>query len=309
MAASFLSRANVATVGLTCKAFLKIGFCSSVSITGLDILLQALQSRERENGRGIVTVANHLSTLDDPLLWGIMPWRTYFNERTTRWALGAHDIIFTNPIFSAFFRHGQVLETFRGKGIYQPSVDTAVAKLNGGGWVHLFGEGKVYQPKDYHEEHGVAHLARFKWGIGRMLMETNLPPIIIPTWITGFDKLMPEGRSTPYKFFPRPGVDLSVTFGSPIPAEKIQSALASINRDPADVHIPSSTSQSGNVKHGGGWIGETIAHSVPAYTQRYREHDGKLWEEMARVRSEVTEVIRREVEALGRSVSGDRLGK
>jgi len=182
-----------------------------------------------------------------------------------------------------------------------------VAKLNGGGWVHLFGEGKVCQSNDYHERNGVAYLARFKWGVGRMLMETNLPPIIIPMWITGFDKLMPEGRSIPYKFIPRLGANLSITFGSPIPAEKIQSALATVDRNPAHIHIR--PSHSDNVSHGGGWIGETITQLAPAFTPQYCERDGQLWEEMARVRSEVAEIIRREVEALGRSVSGERLGK
>lgn len=38
-------------------------------------------------------------------------------------------------IFSAFFRNGQVLETFRGNGIFQSAVDTAIDKLNAGGWV------------------------------------------------------------------------------------------------------------------------------------------------------------------------------
>ena len=38
-------------------------------------------------------------------------------------------------LFSTFFRLGQTLETFRGNGIYQPSVDVAITKLNQGGWV------------------------------------------------------------------------------------------------------------------------------------------------------------------------------
>jgi hypothetical protein len=38
-------------------------------------------------------------------------------------------------IFSEFFHHGQVLETFRGKGIYQRAVDVAIEKLNAGEWV------------------------------------------------------------------------------------------------------------------------------------------------------------------------------
>lgn len=38
-------------------------------------------------------------------------------------------------VFGAFFRKGQVLETFRGKGIYQPAVDSAIEKLSNGAWV------------------------------------------------------------------------------------------------------------------------------------------------------------------------------
>jgi monolysocardiolipin acyltransferase len=38
-------------------------------------------------------------------------------------------------VFSTFFRLGQTLETFRGQGIYQPSIDIAIAKLNQGDWV------------------------------------------------------------------------------------------------------------------------------------------------------------------------------
>jgi hypothetical protein len=41
----------------------------------------------------------------------------------------------SDSVFSAFFREGQVLETFRGRGIYQPAVDTAIEKLDQGQWV------------------------------------------------------------------------------------------------------------------------------------------------------------------------------
>lgn len=44
-------------------------------------------------------------------------------------------------------------------------------------------------------------------------------------WITGFDTLMPEGRSFPYNFMPRIGARLSVTFGAPIPSEEIKRAI------------------------------------------------------------------------------------
>jgi hypothetical protein len=45
--------------------------------------------------------------------------------------------VYTTRAFSAFFRKGQVIETFRGKGIYQPAVDLAIEKLRAGAWVRI----------------------------------------------------------------------------------------------------------------------------------------------------------------------------
>lgn len=63
--------------------------------------------------------------------------------------------MFTNPALSTFFRNGQVIETVRGGGIYQPAVDTAIERLQEGGWVS-----NVYQPKGQHLMHLGTHLSR-----------------------------------------------------------------------------------------------------------------------------------------------------
>ena len=59
---SLLSQATVGTVGLLCKTFLKIG-CSSVTVNGLEHLYGALESDERNQGRGVVTGEFPLSFL------------------------------------------------------------------------------------------------------------------------------------------------------------------------------------------------------------------------------------------------------
>ncbi|KAH9895722.1 acyltransferase-domain-containing protein [Cubamyces lactineus] len=267
----FLSKTTVSIVGLGSKAILN-GYCSSVTVKGLENLVRALESDERANGRGIVTtLGEHMRSLDDPVAWGVLPARFYRDSRMTRWTLGASDIMFTNPVFSTFFRLGQVIETFRGNGIFQPAIDTAIEKLNRGEWIHLFGEGKVNQESSDPNSSNAARLLRFKWGIGRIMMEAQKPPVIIPMWLTGFDKLMPEGRPFPYKFLPKPGVALSVTFGEPVPAHHIQEALSTLVREKRLPDAPHSSSGA---------------------------------EEVARVRSAVTAVIQREVEALGRRVLG-----
>ena len=50
----FSSAATVTAVGLTCKAVLNLGLCS-MTVRGLPNLLDALQSSERDEGRGVVT--------------------------------------------------------------------------------------------------------------------------------------------------------------------------------------------------------------------------------------------------------------
>ncbi|KAF8738181.1 hypothetical protein AX14_011598 [Amanita brunnescens Koide BX004] len=274
-----LSTATVATVGLLSKAFLKFG-TASLTVNGLQTLLHALESQERNNQRGIVTVSNHISTLDDPATWGVLPPRCYFNSRLTRWTLGASDIMFTNPLFSAFFRLGQTIETFRGKGIYQPAVDTAIDMVNQGYWIHLYSEGKVCQPNTYaRDSDGNATLSRFKWGIGRIVMEANIPPIIIPMWLTGFEKVMPEGRPFPYKYMPRFGTHISITFGDPLDTSDIQEALR-------------------------------MAHKIKS---RPQAEDPVLKSEseteLDNVRSDITEMIRTAVLVLGKKVSGPTLSK
>ncbi|RDB20473.1 Tafazzin [Hypsizygus marmoreus] len=290
---ALMSSATVTAVGLTCKAALNLGFCS-VTVNGLPTLVAALEHSSRNNGKGVVTVSNHISTLDDPVTWGVLPARYYLHSRMTRWTLGASDILFTNPVFSTFFRLGQTIETFRDKGVHQPAVDLAIAKLNQGDWLHLYGEGQVNPPDTYQrDQNGVAKLPRFKWGVGRIIMETAKPPVIIPMWLTGFDTLMPEGRPFPYKYIPRPGAQLSVTFGEPIPASTIEEALKILGPGKASSSAPH------HLRKPEGWIENELADE---------RHSSVLQkDEILRVRAEVTAILQRAVEALGRSVCGDSL--
>ncbi|KZT00113.1 acyltransferase-domain-containing protein [Laetiporus sulphureus 93-53] len=312
---STLSKATVTAVGLLSKAFLNVGYCSSVSVNGLDNLLEALNSDERTSGRGIITVANHLSILDDPLIWGVLPAKFYLESHFTRWTLGASDIMFTNPIFSMFFRNGQVIETFRGKGIFQPAVDTAIHKLNHGAWIHLFGEGKVNQPA-FNPSHDSLKLLRFKWGVGRILMETAKPPVIIPIWLTGFDKLMPEQRLIPWKFFPRPRVALSITFGAQVDTDKMRDTLARMIREERLPEVPR-TSHGGlsdthrpederiSVQMTGHWLRDVWMIKADEFGVQgpARLH---TVQKVASIRSALTALVQQQVEELGRKVTSEK---
>lgn len=183
-------------------------------IEGLPLLLDLVE-QGRDRNRGLLTISNHISTLDDPMLWGMMPFSTYLDTSKARWTLGAADILFTNRLIAPLFHHGQVIKTIRGDGIYQPAIDLAIDKLNNFQWVHIFPEGKVNQPvqvgpRSHYE------LLRFKWGISRLVLETKMEPIVLPIWLQGFDKVMPDGRPSPWNLLPRLNQSLSIKISDPI---------------------------------------------------------------------------------------------
>lgn len=125
-------------------------------------------------------------------------------------------------------------------------------------------------------------------------------------WMTaGFEKLMPEKRPFPSKLFPRRGVPLSITFGEPIPDADIKAALgahlaAEKYEDPLRMTEKRTVDElESRTRTLSGWLGESAVQETAA-GNRYQEAH-----EVARVRSAVTAVLQREVEALGRRVCGE----
>ncbi|CAG8628222.1 8917_t:CDS:2, partial [Acaulospora morrowiae] len=114
--------------------------------------------------------------IDDPLIWGSLPLRVFSSRDRLRWALGAQEICFTTPFLSGFFALGQVVPIVRGAGVFQPAMNFAIDRLNEGKWVHIFPEGRVNSETD---------LLRFKWGVGRLMMESTNSPIVVPLCLKG----------------------------------------------------------------------------------------------------------------------------
>lgn len=135
---------------------------------------------------------------------------------------------------------------------------------------------------------------------------------------TGFDKLMPEHRSFPYKYLPKMGIQLGITFGHPIPPDEIMVALNALRRvkcssSPSGVaenslqHSgPSGRSELCNALHVRGWMENAIVQAG-GDSPLEREGTGRC-AQMDKIRSEVTAIIQRAVEDLGRKVSGNTLG-
>uniref|UniRef100_A0A2P2ICA8 Tafazzin family protein n=1 Tax=Hirondellea gigas TaxID=1518452 RepID=A0A2P2ICA8_9CRUS len=116
----------------------------------------------RPSDQPLITVSNHYSCLDDPLIYGTLPWHSLLSYSRMRWSLAAHDIVFTRRITSWFFASGKCVPVVRGIGVHQRAIDFCTNRLREGSWVHVFPEGKV---NDKHNE------LRLKWGVGRMIYD------------------------------------------------------------------------------------------------------------------------------------------
>ncbi|KAL8125333.1 N-acylphosphatidylethanolamine synthase [Apium graveolens] len=164
--------------------------------------------RSRPPGVPLITVSNHMSTLDDPVMWGFQGFPTC-DAGFARWALAAHDICFNNTLLSYFFRLGKCIPITRGGGIYQEHMNEALDRLSDGEWLHTFPEGKVCQED--------APIRRLKWGTASLIARSPVTPIVLPIVHRGFEKVMPEdyffGRRP---LFPLCNKKVEIIVGDPI---------------------------------------------------------------------------------------------
>lgn len=196
-----LQAVAVPVLGNVCHVFMH--GLNRVQVYGAEKLLNAVQSKSKD--KPLITVSNHVASMDDPLvIASLLPPRVLMDAQNLRWTLCASDRCFKNPATSAFFRSVKVLPVSRGDGIYQKGLDMAISKLNNGGWVHIFPEGS--RSRDGGKSIGTA-----KRGVGRLVLDADKTPIVVPFVHTGMQEIMPIGAS-----FPRIGKTVTVLIGDPI---------------------------------------------------------------------------------------------
>ncbi|KIW02355.1 uncharacterized protein PV09_06177 [Verruconis gallopava] len=264
------STATLWFTGSLAKLFLKLG--ARTEVHGLDEFVKLLDERMDIEKRtsGLLTVSNHLSVVDDPMIWGLLPYR-HLRPDNIRWSLGSYDICFKNgsySILSQYFSLGQTLPTHRKNhskygGIFQPTITQCIRLLSAGpftqptpphdqwelrssstkgvhnlpdpftdptftysttgtdiypapsaygtrrhAWIHIFPEGRVHQHPD-------RTMRYFKWGVARLILESEPCPTVVPIWHEGADEIMHEERGFP-RFLPRLNKKVEVVFGEPV---------------------------------------------------------------------------------------------
>ncbi|KAL8540915.1 hypothetical protein ACS0TY_002245 [Phlomoides rotata] len=211
-----LQAVAVPVLGNVCHVFMH--GLNSIQIYGAEKLQQAVL--HRPENKSLITVSNHVAAMDDPLvIASLLPPSLMFDASGLRWTLCASDRCFKNPVTSAFFKYLKVLPVSRGDGIYQKGMDLAISKLNRGGWVHIFPEGS--RSRDGGKTMGSA-----KRGIGRLVLDADSVPIVVPFVHTGMQEVMPVGAK-----FPRVGKTVTILVGDPIEFDDlIDGADANISR-------------------------------------------------------------------------------
>ncbi|XP_068318498.1 uncharacterized protein [Pyrus communis] len=196
-----LQAVAVPVIGSVCHVFMN--GLNQVQVYGVEKLHDAVLCRPK--GKPLITVSNHVASMDDPLvLSALLPRHVLLDAQNLRWTLCASDRCFANPVTSAFFRSVKVLPVSRGDGIYQKGMDTAISKLNQGGWVHIFPEGS--RSRD-----GGKTMGSSKRGVGRLVLDADNIPMVVPFVHSGMQDIMPIGAS-----IPRIGNMVTVVIGDPI---------------------------------------------------------------------------------------------
>ena len=153
-------------------------------------------------------------------------------------------------------------------------------------WIHVFPEGKIHQHPD-------KIMRYFKWGVARMILESEPCPDVLAMWIDGPQEVMANERTFP-RPFPRPGKDVSITFGERMDVEKVFGPFRQRWRDLVG-RAEQKRLRSQDPGH--------VSDGVLANGQLGEVHDHELryGAEAEQLRKDVTLVVREEVLRLRRS--------
>jgi monolysocardiolipin acyltransferase len=157
---------------------------------------KALDAALAREGRGLLTISNHVSLFDDPILLANFVEGPY---ETIRWVAADAINFFGSGPKSWLFTAGKSVPIVRGAGIHQPGMEFLRDRLAEGEWVHLFPEGGRTRDEQ-------SLMRDFHPGVGWLVEHTE--PLVLPFYHHGMAGVLPVGSLRP-----RGGQSLRVLFG------------------------------------------------------------------------------------------------
>jgi monolysocardiolipin acyltransferase len=150
----------------------------------------------RGRGRGLLTLANHVSLFDDPWLTACLSGAQW---SSLRWIAADALNFFGSPLKAAVFNAGKCVPIVRGAGLDQPGMHFLVERLAAGDWVHFFPEGTRTRNED-------GSMQSLKPGFAHLIRAAR--PVVLPFHHRGMREILPVGARVP-----RIGRQVVVEFG------------------------------------------------------------------------------------------------
>ena len=236
----FASMIVASFTGLCSYTFVK-GFCK-FDMYNYDKFENAFYGNKH---RPLLTVGNHQSTVDDPVIISmIAPLRELsYDTRRLRWGLCSEEICFKNEFLSSYFGAGKILPIKRNlkhlkkdsavikaafsddanrkrhEGITQSRFHAFTNKLRPGNWVHIFPEGRVCQ-KSLNVPNSNWSRPYLRWGVGKMIVQSVRKghyPIVLPFYHDGLKEVLQcDENDNVISNVPKIGKRVIINFGDPV---------------------------------------------------------------------------------------------
>jgi len=229
----------------------------------------------------VLTVANHHSCLDDPLLMGQLLRDGGFEPDAARqrWSICREDICYKNELTAALFGAGRTLPIRRGAGLEQPALAMIARKLVPGEWVHLFPEGRVWQCSHVGgrsvsydgspyagPQWQIQPRPYLRWGVGKIVADAPAAPTIVPVYHTGLADVQPLNMVTEKlaSWVPRAGNRITIAVGAPFTVDDLLARHREQLRELAAAREAAAAGGAGGAEGGSGAAREAAAAAAAA---------------------------------------------